>query len=81
MIEFILNLKVRNECLFQFGTINFILALFFLGLTKYSNMQLNNISAWFKPLSLHLQLDCTPGQWHGIVFIYPISISYYLIIQ
>ena len=26
MIEFILNLKVRNECLFQFGTINFILA-------------------------------------------------------
>jgi hypothetical protein len=49
MIEFILNLKVRNECLFQFGTINFILALFFLGLTKYSNMQLNNISAWFKP--------------------------------
>jgi hypothetical protein len=49
MIEFILSLKVRNECLFYFGTINFVLALLFLGLTKYSNMQLNNISAWFKP--------------------------------
>ena len=49
MINFIEELKSRNETLFYFGLICLVSALVFLSLTKFSNTQVYNVSAWYKP--------------------------------
>lgn len=49
MIEFIHNLKARNETLFYFGLICLVSAIVFLALTKFSDTQVYNVSAWYKP--------------------------------
>ena len=49
MLEFIADLKSRNETLFYYGIICFFLAVFFLVLTKTSSTQVYNVSAWYKP--------------------------------
>ena len=49
MINFINNLKTRNEILFYFGLMCLVSAIVFLSLTKLSNTQVYNVSAWYKP--------------------------------
>jgi hypothetical protein len=49
MLSFITELKVRNEAQFYFGLACTILALVFLILSKVSSVQVNNVSAWYKP--------------------------------
>jgi hypothetical protein len=49
MIHFIQEIKVRNETLYYFGLICFVSAVIFLILTKFSNTQVYNVSAWYKP--------------------------------
>lgn len=49
MINFVEELKSRNETLFYFGLICLVSALVFLSLTKFSNTQVYNVSAWYKP--------------------------------
>jgi hypothetical protein len=49
MIYFITNLKARNETLFYYGIVCFAFAIFFLVLTKFTNTQVYNVSAWYKP--------------------------------
>lgn len=49
MMNFIQELKLRNEVLFYFGLICLALSLLFLILTKASNTQVYNVSAYFKP--------------------------------
>lgn len=49
MIEFIQNLKARNETLFYYGLICFSFSLLFLILTKYTSTQVYNVNAWYKP--------------------------------
>lgn len=49
MVEFINDLKTRNETLFYYGLICFLSALIFLALTKFSHTQVYNVSAWYKP--------------------------------
>jgi hypothetical protein len=49
MIEFIQNVKSRNESLFYFGCVCFFAALVFLLLTRYTSTQVHNVNAWFKP--------------------------------
>ena len=49
MIDFIQQLKHRNETLFYFGLVCFVLSAIFLVLTKYSNTQVYNVNAWYKP--------------------------------
>lgn len=49
MIEFLTNLKTRNETLFYFGLICMVVAFVFLAMTKYSQVQVYNVSAWYKP--------------------------------
>ena len=49
MIGFIHNIKARNETLFYFGLICLVSAIVFLALTKFSNTQVYNVSAWHKP--------------------------------
>lgn len=49
MIQFIQQLKEKNDELFYFGLICLLLALMFLALTVVSNTQVNNVNAWIKP--------------------------------
>ena len=49
MIEFILNIKARNETLFYFGLVCLVSASVFLALTKFTNTQVYNVNAWYKP--------------------------------
>ncbi len=49
MIDFIQNLKARNETLFYYGLICLALSILFLALTKYTSTQVFNVNAWYKP--------------------------------
>lgn len=49
MVEFIQNIKERNETLFYFGFICLLFSILFLILTKTSTTQVFGVNAWFKP--------------------------------
>ena len=49
MLDFIQNLKARNETMFYFGLICLVFSIICLVLTKTSSVQVNNVSAWYKP--------------------------------
>ena len=49
MTTFIQQLRERNETMYYFGLICLIAAIVFLILSKVSNVQVNNVSAWIKP--------------------------------
>ncbi|MDZ7878572.1 MAG: hypothetical protein U5L45_12910 [Saprospiraceae bacterium] len=49
MIDFIQQLKSRNETLFYYGLLCFASSIIFLILTKYTNIQVYNVNAWYKP--------------------------------
>jgi hypothetical protein len=49
MIDFIQQLKHRNETLFYYGLLCFMAALVFIILTKYTNTQVYGVNAWYKP--------------------------------
>lgn len=56
MIDFIQQLKYRNEILFYFGLICFILSFAFLLLTKVTAIQVYNVNAWYKPFKFAISL-------------------------
>lgn len=56
MINFIQQLKTRNETLFYFGLICIGLSLVFLVLTRLSNTQVQHVSAWNKPFKFAISL-------------------------
>lgn len=49
MFDFLQQLKTRNETLFYFGVICFVLSVLFLVGTKFSSTQVYGVSAWYKP--------------------------------
>jgi hypothetical protein len=49
MIDFIQQLKYRNETLFYYGLLCLILAAIFILLTKFTNTQVYQVNAWYKP--------------------------------
>ena len=49
MIDFIQELKQRNETLFYYGLLCLVVSVIFITLTKYSNTQVYNVNAWYKP--------------------------------
>ena len=49
MTDFIEQLKHRNETLFYYGLLCLLLAIVFIALTKYTNTQVYNANAWYKP--------------------------------
>jgi len=49
MINFIQQLKNRNETLFYYGLLCLILSLIFIILTKFTNTQVYHVNAWYKP--------------------------------
>lgn len=66
-MEFLLELKSRNELLFYFGIINFILAIFFIMMSFITEIQVMNINAWHKPTKFALS-----------ICIYVLTIAWYL---
>jgi hypothetical protein len=50
MIEFIQNLKTRNETLFYYGLLCLLLSIIFIILTKYTNTKIYSVNAWYKPV-------------------------------
>lgn len=48
-MQFIHQLKFKNEALFYFGLVCLILSILFLALSKLTNTQVYNVSAWYKP--------------------------------
>jgi len=49
MIDFIQNIKARNETLFYFGLVCLILSIVFLILAKITTTQVYGVNAWYKP--------------------------------
>jgi hypothetical protein len=49
MLDFIQQLKHRNETLFYYGLLCLVLSLLFIILTRYTNTQVYNVNAWYKP--------------------------------
>jgi hypothetical protein len=56
MIDFIQQLKSRNETLFLFGIICFFLCGAFLLLTKLTTTQVDHVNAWNKPFKFAISL-------------------------
>ncbi|MFZ4786314.1 MAG: hypothetical protein ACOYLH_12615, partial [Flavobacteriales bacterium] len=56
MIQFISTLRDRNDVLFYFGTLCFVLALIFIMLTKLTTLQVNGVNAWYKPFKFAMSL-------------------------
>jgi hypothetical protein len=49
MIEFIQELKLRNETLYHYGIVCLIFSAIFLLLTQFTTIQVYNVNAWYKP--------------------------------
>jgi hypothetical protein len=49
MIDFIQQIKHRNETMFYYGLLCLALSLIFITLTKFTDTQVYNVNAWYKP--------------------------------
>jgi hypothetical protein len=49
MINFIQQLKARNETLFYFGIVCFVLSILFLTLSRTTSVRVYGVNAWYKP--------------------------------
>lgn len=66
MIDFIINIKERNETLFFFGLLNLLLALAFITLSKTTAIEVQGVNAWYKPVKFSLS-----------IFIYSFTMAWY----
>ncbi|MEM6380267.1 MAG: hypothetical protein AAF705_18910 [Bacteroidota bacterium] len=55
-MEFLVELKSRNELLFYFGLINLSLGLVFAGLSMLTNIKVAGVNAWYKPTKFALSI-------------------------
>ena len=55
-MEFLYELKLRNELLFYFGMTNFILASLFILLGHFTSIEVAGTNAWFKPIKFALSI-------------------------
>lgn len=56
MIDFLSSLKSRNECLFYFGLLCLFSAILILIKSKCSDVQINGVNAWYKPLKFAMSV-------------------------
>ena len=56
MIDFLTSIKTKNETLYYFGLICFVLAFLFFGLSRISNTLVSQANAWHKPLKFALSI-------------------------
>jgi hypothetical protein len=55
-MEFLLELKERNELLFYFGIANMVLAIVLVGLSFLTNIIVAGTNAWYKPIKFALSI-------------------------
>jgi len=55
-MDFLIELKTRNELLFYFGLVNFVLAAIFIVLSQVSQIEVAGANAWFKPTKFALSI-------------------------
>jgi len=70
-MNFLLELKTRNELLFWFGTINLVAALVFAVLTRMSTMEVVGANAWLKPLKFAVSIGTY--SWTMAWFVYELK--------
>lgn len=56
MVSFIQDLKTRNETMFYFGLVCFLLSVVFFILSKTTSTQVFGVNAWLKPLKFSLSI-------------------------
>jgi len=56
ILNFIQELKFRNESLFWFGLLCLSLSIIFLVLTKITSTQVHGVNAWFKPFKFAVSI-------------------------
>lgn len=56
LIAFIETLKSRNESLYYFGMVCLVASILFLVLSKITNIEVNNINAWYKPFKFSFSI-------------------------
>lgn len=56
LIAFIETLKSRNESLYYFGLVCLVASILFLVLSKITNIEVNNINAWYKPFKFSFSI-------------------------
>ena len=56
ILNFIKELKIRNESLFYFGLFCLSLSILFIVLTKLATTQVHGVNAWFKPLKFAISI-------------------------
>jgi hypothetical protein len=66
-MDFILDLKSRNEILFYFGSANLMLSIILLLISIYLPIELNSTNAWYKPIKFALSIG-----------IYSLSMAWYM---
>ncbi len=66
MLDFIINIKEKNETLFFFGSLNLLLAFIFIILSKTTTIEVQGINAWYKPIKFSLS-----------IFIYSFTMAWY----
>jgi len=56
ILNFIKELKIRNESLFYFGLFCLCLSIIFIVLTKLTTTQVHGVNAWFKPFKFAVSI-------------------------
>ncbi len=56
ILNFIRELKIRNESLFYFGLFCLSLSILFIVLTKFTTTQIQGVNAWFKPFKFAVSI-------------------------
>ena len=56
ILNFVKELKIRNESLFYFGLFCISLSILFIVLTKLTTTQVHGVNAWFKPLKFAVSI-------------------------
>lgn len=55
-MEFLAELRARNEILFWFGMANLVLALLFTGLSQITSIEVARTNAWYKPIKFAISI-------------------------
>ncbi len=55
-MDFLLSIKDRNYLLFLFGSFNFLLAIIFIVLSRFYDLQVMGVNAWYKPIKFALSI-------------------------
>ncbi len=55
-MQFLIELKSRNELLFYFGAFNLILAMLFLVLSQITTIEVSGTNAWYKPIKFAISI-------------------------